>query len=274
MGNTCHKKFNSNYYHILGLDYTATKKEIHNAFRKAARMFHPDVNKDPNAEARFKEINEAYEIIGDETQRKLFDQEFGFTELKNRNTLERLISQNAGTDYPCVVHNQEYIIGSGSKIIVTCIDRKINFRFNNKQKVNFNGYAAKRSPTYDKEGNILATNFSGEVALPLNCLIELYIKNGQVNGVLPAAGYIDAINTSIDISLTGNISVMAHYEKVHRLKKFLKPKYKESSVRYRGFEFMREGESYLFTPKNTLTPSRKTLYLKNHGVPKIRLVSI
>ena len=59
------------YYQILGLSKTATEKEIKSAYRKLAREFHPDVN--PNAEAKFKEINEAYEVLGDAEKRKRYD---------------------------------------------------------------------------------------------------------------------------------------------------------------------------------------------------------
>ena len=62
------------YYKILGVPKTATEKEIKAAFRKLARKYHPDVNKgDPKAEARFKEINEANEVLSDPTKRQRYD---------------------------------------------------------------------------------------------------------------------------------------------------------------------------------------------------------
>ena len=63
------------YYAILGVSKTASAEEIKQAFRKLARKYHPDVN--PNnkqAEARFKEINEAYEVLSDTDKRKKYDQ--------------------------------------------------------------------------------------------------------------------------------------------------------------------------------------------------------
>ena len=63
------------YYATLGVSKTASEKEIKQAFRKLARKFHPDVNaSDKSAEARFKEINEAYEVLGDATSRKKYDE--------------------------------------------------------------------------------------------------------------------------------------------------------------------------------------------------------
>jgi len=59
------------YYATLGLSKTATDKEIKQAYRKLARKHHPDVNPgDKSAESRFKEINEAYEVLGDSEKRK------------------------------------------------------------------------------------------------------------------------------------------------------------------------------------------------------------
>ena len=53
------------YYDILGVGKNATPEEIKKAFRKLALEFHPDRNKDKGAEARFKEINEAYQVLSD-----------------------------------------------------------------------------------------------------------------------------------------------------------------------------------------------------------------
>ncbi len=63
------------YYQTLGISKTATDKEIKQAFRKLARKHHPDVNPgDRGAEARFKEINEAYEVLGDADKRRKYDE--------------------------------------------------------------------------------------------------------------------------------------------------------------------------------------------------------
>ncbi|MBM3778334.1 MAG: J domain-containing protein [Acidimicrobiia bacterium] len=63
------------YYATLGVTKTASGKEIKQAFRRMARKFHPDVNPgDKAAEARFKDVNEAYEVLGDPATRKKYDE--------------------------------------------------------------------------------------------------------------------------------------------------------------------------------------------------------
>ncbi|HXU29059.1 MAG TPA: DnaJ C-terminal domain-containing protein [Thermoanaerobaculia bacterium] len=62
------------YYETLGVKRDASQEEIQKAYRKLARKLHPDVNKDPKAEARFKEIGEANEVLKDPEKRKKYDQ--------------------------------------------------------------------------------------------------------------------------------------------------------------------------------------------------------
>ena len=61
------------YYEILGVPRNASQAELKSAFRRLAREFHPDVNDDPAAEERFKEINEAYAVLSDEDKRAAYD---------------------------------------------------------------------------------------------------------------------------------------------------------------------------------------------------------
>lgn len=62
------------YYTLLGISKSASSDDVRKAYRKAARKFHPDINKDSEAEDRFKEIAEAYEVLKDTEKRKLYDQ--------------------------------------------------------------------------------------------------------------------------------------------------------------------------------------------------------
>ena len=66
---------NKDYYKTLGVDKNATQDEIKSAFRKQAKKYHPDLNKDnPDAAAKFKEVGEAYSVLSDENKRKMYDQ--------------------------------------------------------------------------------------------------------------------------------------------------------------------------------------------------------
>lgn len=65
------------YYSTLGVSKTASDDEIKSAYRKLARQYHPDVNKDPGAEDKFKEINEAYQVLSDKEKRQKYDR-FGY----------------------------------------------------------------------------------------------------------------------------------------------------------------------------------------------------
>ena len=65
------------YYEVLGLKKDATDADIKRAYRKLAAQYHPDVNHDPGAEEKFKEINEANEVLSDPDKRTRYDQ-YGF----------------------------------------------------------------------------------------------------------------------------------------------------------------------------------------------------
>lgn len=62
------------YYEVLGIDKTATQDQIKHAYREMARKYHPDLNKAPDAAEKFKEVQEAYEVLSDEKKKAMYDQ--------------------------------------------------------------------------------------------------------------------------------------------------------------------------------------------------------
>ena len=84
------------YYDTLGVERGASEKEVRSAYRRLARKYHPDVNQgDKDAETRFKELNEAYQVISDEESRKKYDQ-FG----ANWRNADHMPSGGGGGDSP------------------------------------------------------------------------------------------------------------------------------------------------------------------------------
>jgi curved DNA-binding protein len=65
---------NNDYYKLMGVERGASDKEIKLAYRRLARKYHPDLNKDASAEEKFKEVGEAYEVLKDPKKRKAYDQ--------------------------------------------------------------------------------------------------------------------------------------------------------------------------------------------------------
>lgn len=67
------KTMGKNYYQILGIQKSANDDEIKKAYRKLALKYHPDKNKAPGAEEKFKEVAEAYEVLSDKSKREIYD---------------------------------------------------------------------------------------------------------------------------------------------------------------------------------------------------------
>jgi len=80
------------YYKTLGLPKTATDDEIKKAYRKLALRYHPDKNKAANAEEKFKEVAEAYEVLSDKSKREVYDK-YGEDGLKSGGMFTELFSR-------------------------------------------------------------------------------------------------------------------------------------------------------------------------------------
>ncbi len=96
------------YYEILGVPRNASQEEIKKAFRRLARKYHPDINKSPEAQEKFKEINEAYQVLSDPEKRKLYDQ-FGHAAFEGAGAQEQVNVQ----DFPSLEEILRDFFGGG-----------------------------------------------------------------------------------------------------------------------------------------------------------------
>jgi len=91
-------------YETLGVSENSTQAEIKKAYRSLAKKYHPDINKTPEAEEKFKEINGAYEVLGDEEKKKQYDQ-YGDSMFGGQNFHDFSRSQGAGVDINDILRN-------------------------------------------------------------------------------------------------------------------------------------------------------------------------
>ncbi|MCP8304386.1 MAG: molecular chaperone DnaJ [archaeon] len=108
------------YYEILGVSRDATSQEIKNVYRKLALQYHPDRNKSPEAEEKFKEISEAYAVLSDEEKRRQYDM-FGHAGIDSRYTREDIFR---GVDFDEIFRDLGFGFGGFDKIFEEFFGRR------------------------------------------------------------------------------------------------------------------------------------------------------
>jgi len=97
------------YYEVLGVPRDATKEDVKKAYRKLALKYHPDKNKAPDAEERFKEISEAYGVLYDDEKRKMYDN-YGHSGIDQQYTQEDIFR---GVDFSDIFRSMGFDTGGG-----------------------------------------------------------------------------------------------------------------------------------------------------------------
>ena len=105
---------NRDYYEILGIQRGASEDEIKAAFRKLARQYHPDVNKEADAEEKFKEINEAYGVLSDPEKRAHYDR-FGRAGLGDMGGMPDFATMDFGDIFEEILGGFGFSTGRGSR---------------------------------------------------------------------------------------------------------------------------------------------------------------
>ena len=108
----------NNYYEILEVSKDANQDEIKKAYKKLAKKFHPDINKESGAEEKFKKINEAYEVLSDETKRKEYDQKLNSSNNSYSYTSCDNVGNNQKDKCEFCQKNTYYVYSMNQKIIM------------------------------------------------------------------------------------------------------------------------------------------------------------
>ncbi len=108
------------YYDVLDVSRNAPKEEIKKAYRKLALKYHPDRNKSPDAEEKFKEISEAYAVLSDEEKRMQYDQ-FGHEGIRGRYTRDDIFR---GADFESIFRDIGFGLGGFNTIFETFFGRR------------------------------------------------------------------------------------------------------------------------------------------------------
>ncbi len=158
-------------YETLEVSSNASADEIKKAYRKLARKYHPDINKSPEAEEKFKEINAAYEILSDEEKRKKYDM-YGDDMFGGQSFHDFRSSQGSGVDFEDILRN---IFGGGG----------------------FGGFSSSRSGGFGGFGG-----FGGGLDLDINVTITIPFEIAVMGG----SQHISLNNESFDIKVPAGIN--------------------------------------------------------------------
>ena len=160
------------YYEVLGVSKNATEDEIKKAFRKLAMKYHPDVNKSPDAEEKFKEINQAYSVLIDKDKRSLYDQfghgavdgTWGMDENSTDSNTNNTNSSSTYANYDSVFDDPEFFDMFNSYYAQQTEDdndedeEDTYFYTNNNQNTNHNTYQSSTNQTNNRNNTQSSRN--------------------------------------------------------------------------------------------------------------------
>ncbi len=186
------------YYQVLGVERTATEKEISKAFRKLAVQYHPDHNpNNPAAEEKFKEASEAHTVLGDPQQREKYD--------LNRSLLEDLVEPDV---QPLISGEWAFRLKDGDEVLINT-PGELYLQVGIAKKITFVGEIVSL-PQYTADLNSLdARGFRGVVILPRNIdlKLNLSIYDGKLRGEIAHGGEITDHNSQINLQVVGNLGI-------------------------------------------------------------------
>ena len=150
------------YYEVLGVSRSADGKELKRAYRQLARKYHPDVNKEPEAEQKFKEISNAYEVLSDDQKKQIYDR-FGEDGLKGgMGGMGGMGGQRQSRNRPTQGDDERFDIEIDFLEAVFGVEKELNtMRLENCDKCSGSGVKAGTKPTTcgtcGGQGQVVAT---------------------------------------------------------------------------------------------------------------------
>lgn len=186
------------YYQVLGVERTATEKEISKAFKELALKYHPDRNpNNPAAEEKFKDAAEAHTMLGNPQLRKKYDLDCSL--------LEDLVEPNV---QPLISGEWAFRLKDGDRVLINT-PGELYLQVGIAKKITFVGEIVS-PPGYATNLNFLdARGFRGVVTLPRNIDLKLNlgIYSGKLQGEIAHGGEIIGHNSLINLQIVGNLGI-------------------------------------------------------------------